>query len=198
MVWSVTATPLQESTETGAPENGAPVVSGEFVIVDAPMPDHTASEDGDNSPLSEELGKRGPSRARALLGAAKSRTKNGADERPVKEAKRAPVAPRGGFVKPLTEMYGSIALMLLPFDAECAMAIMEAAPKAAESLDNLAKSNPAVKKVLIALTQTSAWGAVLAAHAPIILAVTIHHVPAVKNSPVAALLRSNQTASNGE
>lgn len=180
----------RQESGNGAPTNGAPLSApDDFVITDAPLPDHSASDDGE-----EVLSTRSASRTERLIGVAKSRGKTAdSAERPKRERKTTPAAPRGGFVKPLTEMYGTIALMLMPFDAQCAMAIMEAAPKAAESLDNLAKSNDAVKRVLITLTQTSAWGAVLAAHAPIILAVTMHHVPAVKNSPLAALM-SGQNA----
>lgn len=175
------------------PANGVASAASEFVITDAPLPDHTASADGDDilstrSPDRTEalknIGKRGPGRPR------KTDEEKAAD----KAAKPVPPMPRGGFTKELEELYGTIALMMLPFDAECAMALMEAAPKCAESLDALAKKNPAVRRVLVTLTQTSAWGAVLAAHAPIIIAITVHHVPAVRNSPMGVLLSGKGNA----
>lgn len=162
-----------------------PVSAGEFVITDAPIPDHTATADGE-----DVLTSRSPNRTEALkaLAAGKRGPGRPRKERAEKPAKPAAVAPRGGFVGPLTEMYGFVALAIMPFDANCAMAIMQAAPEAAKSLDNLAKTNPAVKRVLIAITQTSAWGAVITAHLPIIIAITVHHVPAVKNSNIGAML----------
>lgn len=170
-----------EETQTPSPAFAA----DGFVITDAPLPDHSASADSDDvlstrSPSRTEqlkslAGKRGPGRPR----------KERAEKAP---SKPVPAAPRGGFVGPLTEMYGFIALALMPFDAECAMAIMQAAPQAAKSLDTLAKTNPGVRRVLIAITQTSAWGAVITAHLPIIVAITVHHVPAVKNSGIGAML----------
>lgn len=176
--------PLQNGAGTLSDSVPAPSADG-FVITDAEIPDHTASEDVD-----EALSATGPERTARLIDAAKSRTSKRAPraERPKRERKPMPPAPRGGFVAPLTEMYGFIALAIMPFDAECAMAIMQAAPKAAESLNELAKINPGVKRVLIAITQTSAWGAVITAHLPIIIAVTVHHVPAVKNSGIGQLL----------
>lgn len=168
-------------TDEAATPSSVPL-SNEFVITDAELPDHTASE------VDEALSARGPERTQRLKALVGERPKR--EARPPREKKAAVSAPRGGFVKPLTEMYGFIALALMPLDAQCAMAIMEAAPKAAESLDALAKNNDAVKRVLIMLTQTSAWGAVISAHLPIIIAVSVHHIPAVKNSAFGSLMAS--------
>jgi hypothetical protein len=91
--------------------------------------------------------------------------------------KRAPTAKHGAFTEPLTEMYGAIGTILYHFDPVCATAILKSAPKAAQSLDDLAYTNPAVRRVLASLTTTSAIGAVIAAHAPILMAVYMHHSP---------------------
>lgn len=91
--------------------------------------------------------------------------------------KRAPTAKHGAFTQPLEQMYGAIGAILFQFDPTCAQAILVAAPKAAQSLDDLAYQNPAVRRVLASLTTTSAVGAVIAAHAPIIMAVWMHHSP---------------------
>lgn len=183
----MTTEPLpQQNGGEGAATSPAPSPlttpgADEFVITDAPLPDHTVTEDVDDA-----LSSRGPERTQRLKALAGERPKR--EKRPPRERKPVAAAPRGGFVKPLTEMYGFIALAIMPLDPQCAMAIMEAAPKAAESLDALAKNNDAVKRVLIMLTQTSAWGAVISAHLPIIIAVSVHHVPAIKNSAFGSLM----------
>lgn len=104
-------------------------------------------------------------------------SKNGAKkERKVKTRTLAPM-PRGGLRGPLEEMYTSLGMLVMVADASCGKAIIEAAPRCAESLDNLAKTNPAVRRILISLVTTNAMGAVIMAHAPIIMAIAMHHVP---------------------
>jgi hypothetical protein len=68
----------------------------------------------------------------------------------------------------------------MPFDPSCGRIVIENAEKCAEALDELAKTNTAVRNFLIGLCTTSAWGAVLMAHAPIVMAIAMHHVPALK------------------
>lgn len=180
----MTTPPAPQESADGALANSAPSAApSEFVITDAEVPDHTASGD-----IDEALSSRGPNRTEKLKALAGARPKRERVERPKRERKPMPPAPRGGFVAPLIEMYGFVALAIMPFDAECAMAIMQAAPKAAESLNELSKVNPSVKRVLIMLTQTSAWGAVITAHLPIIIAVSVHHIPAVRESGMGQLL----------
>lgn len=94
--------------------------------------------------------------------------------------KPTPRAKKGQFVEPLTELYTGIGTMLFPFDPVCAQAVIAAAPKCAESLDDLAYQNDAVRRALISLTTSSAVGVVVFAHMPIIMAVVVHHVPAAK------------------
>lgn len=179
--------PRQDESAADTPSVGvSAAASNEFVITDAPLPDHTLTADDE-----PELTERSSKRTSRLLDLGKSRPSDKSTpraERPSKQKKPVVPMPRGGFVEPLMEMYGFIALGLMAVDPQCAMAIMEAAPKAAESLDALAKKNPGVRRVLVMLTQTSAWGAVIAAHMPIIVAISVHHIPAVKNSPMASLL----------
>ncbi len=94
----------------------------------------------------------------------------------------APPYRAGQFVQPLTQMYAFIGMAVLPFDPTCGTAVMQSGEECAKSLDELAKSNIAVRRALYALTATSAWGAVIAAHVPILVAVGSHHVPAVRDS----------------
>ena len=91
--------------------------------------------------------------------------------------KRAPAAKHGAFTEPLTQMYGALGMVLFKFDPVCAKAILESSAAAAQSLDDLAYQNPAVRRVLASLTATSAMGAVIVAHAPILMAVYMHHAP---------------------
>lgn len=97
--------------------------------------------------------------------------------------KKAPVpkARPGHFVEPLTQIYAGLGMAIMPFDPVCANAVIMSAPKCAESLDKLAQENDAVRRALYSLTQTTAIGAVLVAHMPIVLAVVMHHVPAAQN-----------------
>ncbi len=86
--------------------------------------------------------------------------------------------PKAGVLKEsLTGLYAGIGMMLMPFDAHCGSAVIEAADTCAGSLEDLAKTNPAVRKALMTLVKTSAWGTVIAAHAPLIMAIMAHHGP---------------------
>lgn len=97
---------------------------------------------------------------------------------------RKPPPPRrkGMFIEPLENIYASMAIVLMPFDPICANAIAAAAPACAKSLDDLAYQNDAVRRMIFALVNTSAIGAVITAHLPILLAVAIHHVPGAANA----------------
>lgn len=94
--------------------------------------------------------------------------------------KPVPPAPRGGLRKPLEDMYTGMGMMMMPFDPSCGKVIIEAAPRCAETLDELAKTNPAVRRILISLVTTSALGAVIMAHAPILMAIAMHHIPQLR------------------
>lgn len=103
------------------------------------------------------------------------------EERKARKApKPMPKAPVGGLRKPLEDMYTGLGMMLMPFDPSCGKVIIEAAPRCAETMDDLAKTNPAVRRILISLVTTSALGAVIMAHAPILMAIAMHHVPALR------------------
>ena len=85
---------------------------------------------------------------------------------------------RGGSLKtPLLKTYSAIGQTVFAFDQECGAAILQSAESCAESLDILARQNEAVRKALEALTKTTVFGAVIAAHLPIAMAVIAHHNP---------------------
>lgn len=109
-----------------------------------------------------------------------SKKRKATTESKPKKSKPVPPAPRGGLRTPLEDMYTGLGMMLMPFDPHCGKIIIDAAPRCAETLDDLAKTNPAVRRILISLVTTSALGAVIMAHAPIIMAIAMHHVPALK------------------
>jgi hypothetical protein len=98
----------------------------------------------------------------------------------VSKVERAKALPRGGLRQPLANIYTGIGMSVMPFDPSCGRMIIENADKCAEALDDLAKTNTAVRNFLIGLCTTSAWSAVVMAHAPIVMAIAMHHVPALK------------------
>lgn len=95
-----------------------------------------------------------------------------------KGRKPAPPKPREGqLVKPLTDMYTSVGLMLAPFDQACSVAFIDNAENCARAMEKLARENESVRRVINAMMSTSAWGGVIAAHLPILLMVMMHHGP---------------------
>lgn len=99
-----------------------------------------------------------------------------------KTKKPPPPKPRPGtLVKPLTDFYTSIGMLMVPFDPFCGGAVVKSAPKCAEAMENLARENPAVRRAILSVIETSVWGQVIVAHSPIIMAVAAHHVPKVRN-----------------
>lgn len=102
-------------------------------------------------------------------------------ERKVKPPKVVPPKPRpGSLKKPLQDMYGTIGMTVALFDPVCGQAILANAEACAIALENMARENEAVRRVIMSLVQTSIWGQLIAAHMPILLAIAMHHVPALK------------------
>lgn len=108
------------------------------------------------------------------------------------EKKTAPVTKmsEAKLTKALTELYGSIALMILPFDPTCGNVLLTNAEPCAKSLAVAAQSNASLMRLLIALTQTSAWGGIMIAHLPLILVVTYHHSPSERVREMVAPMAS--------
>lgn len=109
-----------------------------------------------------------------------------------KERKEAPPKPReGSLVKPLTDLYTTVGMMLAPFDPACSVAFIDNAHSCAVAMEKLARENESIRRVILALTQTSAWGGALIAHMPIILVIMMHHGPpqvAERVAPLAFLM----------
>lgn len=83
----------------------------------------------------------------------------------------------GVLVRPLTDIYETIAGFVMLADPVCGQAIAKSAPAAAKSLDELARVNPAVRKALMRLVAGGVTGKVVMAHLPIIMAIMMHHFP---------------------
>lgn len=94
-----------------------------------------------------------------------------------KKERKVPTNKPGQFVQPLTQVYAFLGVGLMPFDAECAAAVMTSGEQCAKAWDELAQKNESVRRALAALTETGAWGGVIAAHMPIAVAVLSHHMP---------------------
>lgn len=126
------------------------------------VPNHSASEKSD------------PPIKRLLLGRPQQR------KRAPKIKEPAPRMPTGGLAAPLTDLYTMLGAVLSPMDPVCGGAIINQAPECAKALEKLAKTNPEVRRVLVNLVSTSAWGAVITAHIPIVMAVGMHHIPGLQ------------------
>jgi len=100
-----------------------------------------------------------------------------------KKAKTKASIPRrqGMFIKPLTNLYTSIGIGIMAVDQQCGEVIIKSAEQCAQSLDDLAYQNESVRRVLYGLIQTSAAGAVVIAHAPILISVMLHHMPGMSS-----------------
>ena len=84
-----------------------------------------------------------------------------------KPSKPAPPYKEGMFVEPLTKAYGLMALVLLPFKPNSAIAVAENAEQCAEAWDQWARTSPAIRKLLAPLLNSSGVAQVAIAHAPI-------------------------------
>lgn len=123
------------------------------------------------------------------------------EQRAREKAAKTPRKQKGMFVKPLTEIYSTIGSTVFMLEGQraikngaqvpespCGTAILESAERCAQALDELAYQNEAVRRALMAVTQTSAIGAVVVAHAPIIMAVVMHHAPNMANTVPASMV----------
>lgn len=83
----------------------------------------------------------------------------------------------GVLVKPLTGLYEMVGGFIILADPDCGTAVINSAEDCAKSLDDLAKTNPKVRKVLMRMVESGAVTKVIIAHLPILLAVMAHHFP---------------------
>lgn len=79
-------------------------------------------------------------------------------------------------------LYTALAVGIYPFDNAIGSLIAESAEDCAVAWDELAKKNPAIKRTLEKLLETSAYGALIAAHMPIAVAVATKYVPNLRET----------------
>lgn len=154
---------------------GDDVVKPQVDIPPEPEPDKplTAAER-----VKRTFGGKGTGAGRAASEPSTSDAAPRASKRGDKPSKATPPKPReGALVKPLTDMYTSVGLMLAPFDQACSVAFIDNAENCARAMEKLARENESVRRVINAMMSTSAWGGVIAAHLPILLMVMMHHGP---------------------
>jgi hypothetical protein len=148
---------------------------GNLEFSEVPTPDHTRSvDDPTDGPASAEtpLGK---AKRRILPGAGSrdagtkdARRGPGRPPREPRERKPLPPIPRNGFAPDVERFYVMLGMGLMPFDVELSAKVVEIAEPAGEAWDELARKNEVVRRVLVSLLETGAWGKVFAAHAPLI------------------------------
>lgn len=109
----------------------------------------------------------------------------------VRDDEAPPEYRPGILVRPLTDIYVAVGTMLLPVSPPVGTAFVQNAGQCAESLDELARTNPAVRRFLMSLLQTGAWGKVIAAHLPILLAIGVTYSPAVRRTMAGQPLEPN-------
>lgn len=128
----------------------------------------------------------------------KPRSEKAKRERKIKPPKVVPPKPRpGSLKKPLQDMYGTIGMTVALFDPVCGQAILANSEACAIALENMARENEAVRRVIMSLVQTSIWGQLIAAHMPILLAIAMHHVPALRNTMAPETVNTvNDTTAN--
>lgn len=135
---------------------------------EVPTPDHTQSQDaGEPAPATDP-----PKAKRRILPGAGSRDSAPREPRrgpgrPPRESKPLPPIPRNGFAPDVEKLYVMLAISAMPFDVELSKKLTEIAEPAGEAWDELARKNEVVRRVLVSLLETGAWGKVMAAHAPL-------------------------------
>lgn len=123
-------------------------------IVDLPPiefgPDHTKTADTDTSKPSKER------KPPFNLGANK-KTRSGVRALVEKDKDK------------IVTLYVTVGMALMPFKPKTAQAFAQVADEAADAWYNLARENDSVRRTILMLIEGGAWGALFAAHIPIIL-----------------------------
>lgn len=108
----------------------------------------------------------------------RKRVSGNRSEEPTEPATPQPIPPKpreGQLVKPLTDFYVSIGMMVFAVDQVCGQSIINSAEQCARALETMARENPAARRFIYGLVETSVWGQMMAAHAPIIMTIAAHH-----------------------
>lgn len=113
------------------------------------------------------------------------------DDAPMPEPKKT-----GRSSKIKTEMqniYTAAGIAVFAFDQPLGSLIADNAENCAVAWDELAKTNPNVKRMLENFMQTSAYGSIIAAHMPIAVAVATKYVPHLRNTYETVFNQENQS-----
>jgi hypothetical protein len=89
--------------------------------------------------------------------------------------------PEGSITAGISQLYGQVGMFVGMFDKECGSAIVTNAQAMGASLEAAAKESPAMQEFLNKMITTSVWGQVIAAHLPVVMAISMHHVPAIRD-----------------
>ena len=113
--------------------------------------------------------------ARERVAASRTAAK-ASDKPPLKRAAKDKPAPapvpeyRAGMYKvPVAALYGQVGQVVSYVAYPIGQALIGQAGPCAEAWDNLARTNPKVRKWLGNMTKTGAWGELIAAHIPIMM-----------------------------
>jgi hypothetical protein len=88
----------------------------------------------------------------------------------------------GILVKPLRDMYVTVGTLVIPFNKPVGTSFIQNAENCARALDNAAKADKQIRRVLMLLVQGSVWGEVIIAHMPIMMALAVTMVPSVRST----------------
>lgn len=97
------------------------------------------------------------------------------NSRSAKATSTAPPFKAGVIQSGVENTYAGLSFVWSMVDPVCGAAFLECAPAAAEAWEELAKSNPAVRAMLMRVFAGSATAKVIKAHIPLLMAVFMHH-----------------------
>jgi hypothetical protein len=86
----------------------------------------------------------------------------------------------GILVEPLSKLYTAVGTLIAPFNAPVGTALVQNAEPCAEAWDRAARTDPRIRRMLMMLIGTSTIGELLAVHLPIIMAMGVTMIPAVR------------------
>jgi hypothetical protein len=86
---------------------------------------------------------------------------------PERPRRPLPPIPRNGFAPDVEKLYVALSFAVMPFDVETAQKLQEIAEPAGQAWDELARKNDVVRRALVAILETGAWGKVIQAHTPL-------------------------------
>lgn len=96
------------------------------------------------------------------------------------DVEETPTYRPGILVKPLRDLYVTVGTLVLPFNQPVGTAFIQNAEACAKSLDNAAKTDKQIRRVLMLLITGSVWGEVIIAHMPIMMALSVTLVPSIR------------------